>query len=189
MVKSANRACLILDLVGHPKGGLRHSEIIKALNIPTRSLLADLVDHEYLSMDPVNRRYSLGSKILLLAGEYLNGLDIVETTRPFVRSLSVATGESIAVAVRSGSDIVPRVEKIRSNGVAYNREELLEGIIAIGAPVLDLHGNAVSAIVVSFPTSRWSRKKEKQFEILVREASATVSKKLGFKDHVAESRN
>jgi IclR family KDG regulon transcriptional repressor len=257
MVKSANRVCLILDLVGHQKGGLKHSEIIKALNIPTSSLsalLADLIDQEYLSMDPVTRRYSLGSKILLLAGEYLNGLDIVETTRPLVRNLSITTGESVAVAVRSGFDIVivcsqdspqaikrsiqigerspmyctacgkailaylpidevdrylssvklisatrrtitdsqglkAELKRIRSKGIAYNREELLEGIIAIAAPVLDLHGNAVSAIVVSLPSSRWSSKKEKHFETLVREASATVSKRLGFKDRVAESAN
>jgi DNA-binding IclR family transcriptional regulator len=71
--------------------------------------------------------------------------------------------------------------KIRSLGIAYNREELSEDIIAIAAPIFDLYGSVNAAIVVSFPISRTSRKKEKSIEKIVCRASQIVSGKLGFK--------
>ncbi|MBU2498253.1 MAG: helix-turn-helix domain-containing protein [Proteobacteria bacterium] len=38
MVKSADRVCNILKLVGPTRDGLRHAEIARVLNIPSSSL-------------------------------------------------------------------------------------------------------------------------------------------------------
>jgi DNA-binding IclR family transcriptional regulator len=249
IVKSADRVCLILGLVAQGREGLKHGEIAKGLDIPTSSLsalLARLVAHGYLSLDGPSKRYTLGSQFLVLAARYLNNLDLIEISRPIVRELTASTGESAAVAMRSGMDIViickedspqlikrtmqigdrsplyasasgkailahlpedeissyfssVRLEpltkrtiknskvlrreltKIRSFGIAYNREELSEDIIAIAAPIFDLYGTVNAAVVVSFPISRTSRKKEKSVEKIICRASQIVSEKLGFK--------
>ena len=109
MVKSADRVCLILELVASSQSGLKHSEISKALKIPSSSLsalLASLVCRQYLSVDPVNKLYSLDAQILALAERYLAKLDIAEISRPVVRELSTTTGESAAVGIRTGQDVM-----------------------------------------------------------------------------------
>lgn len=109
MVKSADRVCSILELVASNQRGLKHSEIAKSLNIPSSSLSAllnSLISRQYLFFDLFNKRYTLDSQILALAGQYLAGLDIVEISRPIVRNLSGTTGESAAVAIRKGPDIM-----------------------------------------------------------------------------------
>ena len=249
-VKSADRVCLILSLMARSKDGLRHTEIAGALKIPSSSvssLLATLVSRRFLSLDSLGKRYTLGPQLLMLAGEYLEALDIVKITRPVLREVTTATGESAALGVRNGSDIVilckedspqlvkrtmqigqrspmyasacgkailaympenemvgyistvalksitsktitdPKIlrrqlREIRFIGVAYNREESSEQIIAIAAPVFDLYGSVNAAIVVSFPITRTSRKKEAALEKTICDASVIVSKQLGFKN-------
>lgn len=109
MVKSAERVLSILELIAPNRQGLKHSEIARALHIPSSSLsalLSSLVTRRYLFFDPVNNLYRLDSQVLALAGQYLGGLDIVEISRLVVRNLSAATGESAALAVRAGTDIM-----------------------------------------------------------------------------------
>jgi len=248
-VKSADRVCLILSLMPQRKDGLKHAEIAGALKIPSSSvssLLSTLVARGFLSLDSLSKRYTLGPQVLMLAGEYLESVDIVKISRPVIREVTAATGESAALGVRNGWDIVilckedspqlvkrtmqigersplyasacgkailahmpeneidgylssealesitpktitdPKVlrtqlRKIRSTGVAYNREESSEQIIAIAAPVFDLYGSVNAAIVVSFPITRTSPKKEKSLEKVISEASMAVSEQLGFK--------
>lgn len=248
MVKSADRVCSILELVALKRSGLAHSEIAKSLNIPSSSLsalLASLVNRQYLSLDPVTKRYTLDSQILALAGQYLAGLDIVEISRPIVRKLSGATGESAGVAIRKGPDIMivcredsPQVirrtiqigerfplyatasgkvilanlpeheieqylsvvklspitqrtikdlqslrnelRKTRLSGYAYNRGESADEMVACAAPVFDMHGKVVAAVSVSLPISRLTEEREKSLEHTIKEASRTLSQKLGF---------
>jgi IclR family acetate operon transcriptional repressor len=184
----------------------------------------------------------------MLAGEYLESVDIVKISRPVIRQVTAATGESAALGVKNGWEIVnlckedspqlvkptlqigersplyasacgkailahmseneieeyltsvalksitpktitnPKVlraqlRRIRAKGVAYNREEISEQIIAVAAPVFDLYGSVNAAIVVSFPITRNSPKKEKSLEKIISEASRAVSEQLGFKGH------
>jgi DNA-binding IclR family transcriptional regulator len=248
-VKSADRVCSILALLAQTKEGLKHGEIASSLHIPSSSassLLFTLSTRGFVSLDSIGRRYRLGPEILSLAGLYLESLDIVEISRPVVKRLAMDTGESAALGVRNGWEILilckedspqlikrtmqigerspmhasacgkiilaymhpqeyhhylssvpleaitPRtitdptilqkeLQEIRSIGIAYNREEKSEQIIAIAAPIYDLYGNVNAALVVSFPTSRTSPDKEKSFEQIIRDACRTVSEKLGFR--------
>jgi IclR family acetate operon transcriptional repressor len=184
----------------------------------------------------------------MLAGEYLESVDIVKISRPVIQQVTAATGESAALGVKNGWEVVnlckedspqlvkptlqigersplyasacgkailahmpedqiegylssvplesitsktitnPKVlhsqlRRIRAKGVAYNREEISEQIIAIAAPVFDLYGSVSAAIVVSFPITRTSPKKERSLEKIIAEASGAVSEQLGFKGH------
>ena len=250
-VKSADRVCSILSLTARRKDGLRHTEIANSLKIPSSSLsslLSTLVSRGFVSLDSLSNRYTLGPQVLMIAGECLENVDIVKISRPVIRKVAASTGESSALGVRNGSDIVilckedspqlvkrtmqigdrsplyasacgkailahmpedeiegylssvaletitpktitdPKVlrtqlAKIRCAGVAYNREESSEQIIAIAAPVFDLYGSVNAAIVVSFPITRTSSKKEKFLEKIISDASRAVSEQLGFKGH------
>ena len=249
MVKSATRVCRILTLVGREKGGLRHAGIARALNIPSSSLsglLASLVEQQFLSLNSETQKYLLGPHILTLAGRYLDGLDLVEHSRPVVQKLAEDSGESVSVSVRVEHEIIvvckedssqlikqtvqigqrspmhatasgkvilahlsghevdqylssvelvaltPKtitdrktfqreLEQVRSSGIAHNREELTDQIVAIAAPIFDLYGIVVASIVVSMPDIRFNDDKEILIERLVKEAARTISQKLGFK--------
>lgn len=249
MVKSAERVCDILKLLAPRRDGLRHAEIARALKIPSSSLsglLASLLEQQFLSLNALTQRYSLGPQILSLAGSYLEGLDVVEQSKPVVKKLAEETGESAALSIRcdwdimtafkedsrqlikrtlqigerqpmhatasgkailahldereieeflSTSKLVPITAKtitdpkvlrkelaeIRVSGLAYNREEVSDQIIAIGAPVFDLFGKVVASLVVSSPVTRFTGAKETLIQNAVKEASESISRRLGFK--------
>jgi len=108
MGKSVDRACRILKLVAENKGGLKYLEIAKALEIPSSSLsgiLPGLISRQFLTVDSSTKRYLLGPEVLLLAGNYLNNLDIVDISKPILRKLMEETEECAALSVQVGQEI------------------------------------------------------------------------------------
>jgi DNA-binding IclR family transcriptional regulator len=53
-------------------------------------------------------------------------------------------------------ELFTELERVRERGYAYNDEEEIEGLQAIGAPVLDRHGTVLGSISVSGPVNRMS---------------------------------
>ena len=109
MVKSADRVFQILETIGLDREGITHGELSAKLRIPKSSLtslLANLVTREYLSLDSRGRRYRLGPGILLLAGRYLQGLDLVRLGYPLIRRITGAIDESAEIAVKRGDEIM-----------------------------------------------------------------------------------
>ncbi len=109
MIKSVGRTNKVLDLVSEHKDGLTHSEIAEALKIPHSSLfslLSDLVSLSYLNIDKSSRRYTLGPKLLVLAGHYLSNLTIVQIGRHFLSQAMALTGECVSLAVLNGQEIM-----------------------------------------------------------------------------------
>lgn len=72
------------------------------------------------------------------------------------------------------------LEAIRAGGVAYCREELNEGVVAMGMPVFDGDGRVHASLVIPVPTIRFNNKKEKRVELALREGASNLSHKLGF---------
>lgn len=66
------------------------------------------------------------------------------------RGLSQNTHESIA----SEDELYNRLEEIRERGYAYNTEEHIDGLYAIGAPIRRGDGTVLGALSVSGPTHR-----------------------------------
>jgi DNA-binding IclR family transcriptional regulator len=121
MVKSAYRVIQILDAVAFSRGGLRHAEIAQILQIPKGSLsllLADLVAHEYLFLTWEGKRYLLGPQVLLLAGRYIAGIDLVQIGRPIVKELVVQTGESAEIAMRKGDEVIIVCREVSSRSLS-----------------------------------------------------------------------
>ena len=74
------------------------------------------------------------------------------------------------------------LDAIRSGAVAYSREELNEGVIAMALPVFDFHGLVAGSIVVPMPTIRFNPRKEKKIETCLREATFRLSQQLGHEE-------
>jgi DNA-binding IclR family transcriptional regulator len=63
---------------------------------------------------------------------------------------------------------------VRKSGFAYSREEWTSGIIAIGAPLLDVAGAPLGAINVVIPAARFDATKEIQVKSLLRRACSEL---------------
>ena len=72
------------------------------------------------------------------------------------------------------------LKEIRSKALAYSREEVHEGVTGMAAPVFDLYDKVVASVVVTIPTFRLNRKRVKVIEGSLRDASESLSRKLGF---------
>lgn len=250
MVKSADRVFIILETIANNSLGMTHSELAEALNIPKSSLtslLVNLQERNYIVYNPENKRYTLGSMILFLAGRYLAAIDLVQIGLPVVNELMAKTGESSGLTIKSGSEVLSvysknslhpimrsmnvgdrapiyataagrsmlafmdegeieqylsstelkritsktitdpdqlrqELKKIRTTGVAYDREELFEDSTAIAAPVFDMAGNPVASVRVVLPSMRCTGSTEKLIEEAVRQAGRQLSEKLGNAD-------
>ena len=121
VVKSAHRVIQILEAVALSRGGLRHAEIARALQIPKGSLsrlLADLVAQEYLALKGDGKQYVLGPQVLALARQYIAGLDLVQVGRPIVNELVARTGESAEIAVRRGDEVIIVYREVPSRSLS-----------------------------------------------------------------------
>ena len=81
---------------------------------------------------------------------------------------------------RNRRKLLEELDEIRAGRPAYSREELLEGIIALGAPVFGLSGAPVAALSVSVPTVRFTAKHEASIGAAVKRAAESMSHQLGF---------
>lgn len=73
------------------------------------------------------------------------------------------------------------LEKVRQEGLAYNREELEKGLCAVAAPVLGHAGEAVAGLNVAFPLVRHDlHEAMDRFAPEVKRAAEGISKLLGF---------
>ncbi len=70
--------------------------------------------------------------------------------------------------------------EIRRTGIAFDREECMDGLRCIGAPVFGADGACIGGIDVMFPTYRVTAADESRFVPLVRQAAADISVGMGF---------
>ena len=106
-VKSAARVLDVLELLAQQPQPLPHSEIAQALGMPKSSLselLTVLEARGYIGMEA--DRYRLGPALLSLAGTLLRRTDVARVAQPIIASLMLRTGESAAVVLRQGTEVV-----------------------------------------------------------------------------------
>jgi IclR family transcriptional regulator, acetate operon repressor len=81
------------------------TEIAEAVGLPKASvhrLLGSLRSRDFVSVDPVSRRYALGPAVLSLGTSYLNRLDVRRLARSAMTVLSQRTEETVTLSVRTG---------------------------------------------------------------------------------------
>jgi IclR family KDG regulon transcriptional repressor len=107
MPRTVVRAMQILEFLAPCEDGLTHAQITTALNIPKSSvsaILGELVSLHCISFDQSTKRYVLGPKIISLAHNYLEGLDLIKIGVPIVKELAKITGETVAIYIQSGTE-------------------------------------------------------------------------------------
>ena len=112
-----------------------------------------------------------GKAMLALAPEaereaYLRGGDLPQVTPHSVTDPEALRREIAAVA---------------RGGIAYSREEMFEGVVAMGVAVLDATGRPCAGLSVGIPKVRFTREKERRVAEALREAAAGVSASLGWR--------
>ena len=86
--------------------------------------------------------------------------------------------------VTARKDLLREIEKIRREGMAVDREEREIGLKCIAAPVYDNRARVIAAVSISGPAQRITKNVIPTFGTRVKEASAEISKRLGFRnDH------
>lgn len=73
-----------------------------------------------------------------------------------------------------------QLDGIRSYGIACNRQDISDRIIAMAALIFDLYAKVVASIVVSVPVIRFTPEKENLIKYVSQEAFMIPSRKLGF---------
>jgi len=75
--------------------------------------------------------------------------------------------------------LLENLSEIRQRGVAFNYEEIDEGLSSIAAPIFNYTGHVIASISIAGPTNRIVENRE-EIETLVKEKSIQVSKRLGY---------
>ncbi len=82
------------------------------------------------------------------------------------------------------NNMLAHLEKVRNQGYAINAEELAEGLRAVAAPVFDHTGQVIAALSISGPTSRLTLERIARLVTVLKEASSSVSHRLGYRSGV-----
>jgi len=70
---------------------------------------------------------------------------------------------------------------IAAGGVAWSREEMVPGIVALGMPIFDAAGHPCAGLSVGIPIMRFNAAQERRVEEALREAAAEISAALGYR--------
>lgn len=108
-VKSARRVAEVLDLIASRPPGLTFSEIQRATGWPESSLhglLGTLGGERLIGLDPVTRRYHLGSRLWQWARIYQDRLQLLPTALPYLARVRDALNETVQLAVLDRDHVI-----------------------------------------------------------------------------------
>lgn len=132
------------------------------------------------STQPLSRVVTIGSRAPLHAsasGKIFLAHMTPEQREQFFRAKELMRFTPQTMTERNKLDA--ELDGIAGLGIGYNREELHEGIIALAAPIFDLHGEVAATLSVATPSIRWNLEKEERIVASLREASWQLSQKSG----------
>jgi IclR family pca regulon transcriptional regulator len=108
-VEALARGLRILDAFTEQAPSLSLTEISSAVALDKSTVFRFVYTYEklgYLLRDPETKRYRPGPKVLRLGFAALNSLGLPQIAQPYLRALSVLTGETTNMTVLDGQDIV-----------------------------------------------------------------------------------
>jgi IclR family transcriptional regulator, KDG regulon repressor len=78
-----------------------------------------------------------------------------------------------------------KLDAIRKTGIAWDFEERIQGVCAVGVPVRDSSHEVIAAIGVVVPKERFDPERQRWLAGLAQEAAAALSRELGFVGNAA----
>ena len=118
-VSSIFRALQILECFTDNRREWTLKDLVSQVGLPTTTVfrqLSTLVEHGYLTQDPVRRTYCVGPRLLLLSGAILSHSSLRQVARPELERLSDEVKETINLSILVNHDIfyLDKVETHRS---------------------------------------------------------------------------
>ena len=133
--------------------------------------------HGYKSVQPVRRsetwtgiNASAGAKAML-AFLASNRLEVIKKAHPVLQKFRPNT-------ITEWRKLEDQLEEIKKTGIAYDHDELREGICAIAAPVFDGLGSVFGAITVTVPLQREDIISDKKTIKLLKETAINMTSSL-----------
>ena len=117
-VPSVERALTTLELLAAKPQGLTTSELSRRAGIPKSTmsyLLRTLVSRGYVQRDPITAHHKLGTRLLTLGGQAMQGMELREVAIPHLRYIVERTRLGAHLAVLDHGDAV-YIERIESPG-------------------------------------------------------------------------
>jgi DNA-binding IclR family transcriptional regulator len=108
-VQSIERAIAILKAFSTDKGELGVTELSRQLDLHKSTvsrLLASLQREGLVEENLVTRKYRLGMALVTLGGLVLHRLDVAQTARPLMATLSATTQETVMLAIKDDVEAV-----------------------------------------------------------------------------------
>ncbi len=108
-VKSAQRALELLEVVARHPNGVTFVELAEQLPYPKSSLhglLQTVVSMKWLTLDPDDRRYSIGVRPWEVGQAFRRSRDIVIRARRFLREANEALDETVQLGILDDLDVV-----------------------------------------------------------------------------------
>jgi len=190
-VQALERALDILECFSFQNRELSLTDFVNrtGLNKTTvKRLISNLTARGYLKRDPQSKKYQLriSSDIGwrrplhygMLGMVLLAGLDSKDVQRILMEyPLEAHTSFSIT----DDDAFSLRLEQIRDQGYILEKEEAVEGVIGIAAPVRDYSRQVVAALGIAFPISTHNRAAGLNRMVdLVKKTCETISSNLGY---------
>ncbi|MDD4871206.1 MAG: IclR family transcriptional regulator [Kiritimatiellae bacterium] len=85
-----------------------------------------------------------------------------------------------ANTITSMSKLLEDLDSIRKSGLGFDREEYMQGIFCIGAPVFDVNGKVVAGMGITGLAGRLTGDEKRHFGALVLQAAAMISKDMAY---------
>jgi len=107
-VQVIRRGLKVLEKLAEAEGGIGVIELAGALNLSpgtTHRILQTFLDNGYVKQNE-SKKYEPGTKILKLAGDFLNGLDIKKQAEPYLKELRDKTGETAHLVIKYEDEVI-----------------------------------------------------------------------------------
>ena len=126
LIGSVQRAVDIMGLFDRHAQELGVTEIARALNFPKSTaagLIFTLEQNNYLTQNPLTRKYQLGFKLAERAGVFQDQFNLRQVALPTLEALRDLSNESVNLAIRDGQ-YVTYVERMLGNNMLGMRSEI-----------------------------------------------------------------
>lgn len=108
LIQALDRGLMVLtELARMERAAL--TDLSHRLNMPAATLhriLATLERHEYAEIDDTNQMWMVGVEAFRTGSAYINRTDLMQVSRPIMRRLMEATGETANLAIPDGGEVV-----------------------------------------------------------------------------------
>ena len=150
LVKTIERAALILDILGKGSQGFSIKKLSKETGLPKGSLhrlLSSLAYFDYVRQDSNTKNYHLGFKLVELGNHLINQIDLRTEAHPYLIELSERTKETVHMAILDHGEAI-WVDKVDSSQPA-DGSRMVCMVSVIGARI-PTHCTAVGKVLLAF---------------------------------------